>query len=302
MGLFVNKKHDDDQLREEVAATAAARQAFDAAFQEELRQLGRSHFKQLLADSTGDLRSTIDTVVQQAAGDLKEYMRRQLDTTVAHIHTEITAQLGERIKQFDAAAAESREVVTRSLNHDAQDMREKYQQLSASLQQVVAQQEVMMASIFQEHKTKLASAQHEQEAVLASLTAGAEAVRQQSAHVEHDLRQTIEQQKMALGAVYQENLTRVQAAGTAQTEALEQVRASAVALQERHQQLTQFIEGITEQQKIMMGEVVNNNIARIIEHYIIGALGEQSELRTQLPGILQQMEQHKQDMVDDITL
>ena len=177
MGLFSHTQHDDDQSPEAEAAHAIAHQTFDENFQEELRQAGRRHFKKLLDDGTADLRPNIDRILQHISTDLKDYMRRQLDMTVARINTEITNQLSDRLKQFDAVAAESRDAMTQSLNHDTQDMREKYQQLSASLQQVVAQQEVLMASIFQDQKSRMESVQREQDEVLRSLTAAAGSAR-----------------------------------------------------------------------------------------------------------------------------
>lgn len=301
MGLF-SHTHHDDQSPEAEAAHAIAHQTFDENFQEELRQAGRRHFKKLLDDGTADLRPNIDRILQHISTDLKDYMRRQLDMTVARINTEITNQLSDRLKQFDAVAAESRDAMTQSLNHDTQDMREKYQQLSASLQQVVAQQEVLMASIFQDQKSRMESVQREQDEVLRSLTAAAGSARQQAEHLEQDLRHTIEQQKTSLDGIYQENLTRVQEVSAAQTETLNQLTASAAALEQKHQEMAQFLDKTVADQKAMMAQTVGDNMARIIEHYIIGALGEQSELRSQLPGIMQQMEQHKKEMMDDIAL
>ena len=301
MGLFTTKKQDDEHLVQ-AEVDAAARQALTAQFQEELRQMGRDHFKTILAENTADLRVDIDGAVQQIASDLRDYMQRQLDMTIARVNTEITDQLSDRLKQFDAAAAESREAMVRSLNRDTQELRDKYQQLSASLQQSVAQQEVMMIGAFQDHKTRLSVAQRVQDETLASLTDSAQATKRQSEHLEKDLREVIQQQKTALDAVYQENLTRVEATRTAQEETLSKLTDSATALQDKHQQLAQFLDKTVADQKTMMTEAMNDNMSRIVEHYIIAALGEQSELRTQLPGILQQLEQHKQEMMDDIAL
>lgn len=151
MGLFTHKKQDDDQLPE-AEAEVVARQTFDAQFQEELRQLGRDHFKQILADNTTSIKTDVDEAVRQITGDLRDHMQRQLDMTVARINTEITEQLGDRIKEFDKIAAKSREAMVRSLNHDTQEVRDNYQRLSNSLQQAVAQQEVAMIGVFQDHK------------------------------------------------------------------------------------------------------------------------------------------------------
>lgn len=43
-------------------------------------------------------------------------------------------------------------------------------------------------------------------------------------------------------------------------------------------------------------------MARILEHYLIGALGEQTHFKAQLPSIIEQLEKNKQAMMDDMKL
>jgi hypothetical protein len=45
-----------------------------------------------------------------------------------------------------------------------------------------------------------------------------------------------------------------------------------------------------------------SNMARIIEQYLLGALGDQYDLKAQLPSIIGQMEANKQAIVDDMKL
>ena len=44
------------------------------------------------------------------------------------------------------------------------------------------------------------------------------------------------------------------------------------------------------------------NMAKIIEHYLLEALGQQFDLKTQLPMIISQMEANKQAMIEDMRL
>ncbi len=301
MGLFSHTQRNKRSSAAE-AADELARQAYDANFQEELRQAGLQHFKQLLSENMVDIGPSVDALLKQIAIDLSDYMQRQLDMTVARVNTEITKQLSDRLKQFDVIAAESRDAMTQALNHDAQDMREKYQQLSASLQQVVAQQEVLIASVFQEHKVRMETIRREQDALLSSLRASADTTRQHTEQLEHELSQAIEQQKASFQGVYQENITRAREASAAQADILNRLTSSASELEAKHQEMAQFLDKTVAEQKAMMAQTVGDNMTRIVEHYIIGALGEQSELRAQLPSILHQMEQHKQDMMNDIAL
>jgi hypothetical protein len=43
-------------------------------------------------------------------------------------------------------------------------------------------------------------------------------------------------------------------------------------------------------------------MAQIVEHYLLGALGDQFDMKAQLPSILQQLEENKQAIVDDMKL
>jgi hypothetical protein len=40
----------------------------------------------------------------------------------------------------------------------------------------------------------------------------------------------------------------------------------------------------------------------VVEHYLVGALGDQYDLKTQLPSILASLEENKQTIVDDVKL
>ena len=114
--------------------------------------------------------------------------------------------------------------------------------------------------------------------------------------------QNAEQQAQQLDEVYQQNLERVEATAQTQEKLLQDLSASTEALEQKYQQLSQLVDQSVENQKTMLTAAINDNMARIIEHYLVEALGEQSDLRTQLPSILEQMEQNKQAMVEDMKL
>ena len=43
-------------------------------------------------------------------------------------------------------------------------------------------------------------------------------------------------------------------------------------------------------------------MAAIVERYLLGALGDQYDLKAQLPAIIKQMEENKQAIADDMKL
>ena len=43
-------------------------------------------------------------------------------------------------------------------------------------------------------------------------------------------------------------------------------------------------------------------MAQVVEHYLLGALGDQYDVKAQLPSIIKQLEDNKQVIVDDMKL
>ena len=52
----------------------------------------------------------------------------------------------------------------------------------------------------------------------------------------------------------------------------------------------------------MMVDSFQDNMAQIVEHYLLGALGDQFDIKSQLPSIIKQLEENKQAIADDMKL
>lgn len=89
-----------------------------------------------------------------------------------------------------------------------------------------------------------------------------------------------EAQELALGSL-QKSVTDVEAQRAAMTEALEK------DLRQREASMLQLYE---------------ENMAKVIEHYIMQTLGELIDLKSQMPYIISQMEKNKQKIMDDMRL
>jgi hypothetical protein len=299
MGLFKGKQPDPAPTND---ANAVADGVFDEQYREELRQVGREHLKSLIDASADDLKRSIDQTMQQVVDDLKQYMTGQLDVIIGKINSDITDQLNERVKEFERLANESQEQASQTLTRNSQAVYEKYQQLTATLQQTVASQEVQMITVFQDNKNRIASAQAEQERVLEELRGMAEESKRQNQQIHQEMKQAATEQTAKLNQIYEESLARASESSQSQEQALQSLKASVQALETKHRELQEFLDKTVAQQKEMMISTINDNMARILEHYLIGALGEQSDLKAQLPSIIEQMEQNKQAMVDDMKL
>jgi len=88
----------------------------------------------------------------------------------------------------------------------------------------------------------------------------------------------------------------------AQHSALTQLQKSVESIQEQHQQLSQMLEKSVANQQAMLIDVFEKNMAQVIEHYLLEALGDQYDLKAQVPAIIEQMEANKQAMLDDMKL
>jgi ATP-dependent Clp protease ATP-binding subunit ClpA len=204
--------------------------------------------------------------------------------------------------EYSRVSGEAQELVIQSLSRNAQAVHEKYQDMAANLQQVVANQEVMMVGVFQDNQSRVAAVQSEQEQALEQLKHGMAEVKQQSEAAVQQLRQQSDEQSRMLGEIYQQTSGGASQMKQSQEQAISSLEQSVASLQEQHGRLQQMMDESIAKQKTMATELINEHMARIIEHYLIGALGERSDLAKDLPNILEKMQEHKQAMMDDMSL
>ena len=105
-----------------------------------------------------------------------------------------------------------------------------------------------------------------------------------------------------LDEIYQQTSGGASQMKQSQEQAISSLEQSVASLQEQHGRLQQMMDESIAKQKTMATELINEHMARIIEHYLIGALGERSDLAKDLPNILEKMQEHKQAMMDDMSL
>ncbi len=298
MGLFKKKQHKPKKAE----PVAVAEQVFDEQYREELRKLGREHFKKLPEDNPAGIKQDVDAVLTQLTGALRRHMATQLDLAITRVNTDISNGLKEQMTEYNRVSGEAQELVIQSLSRNAQAVHEKYQDMAANLQQVVANQEVMMVGVFQDNQSRVAAVQSEQEQALEQLKHGMAEVKQQSEAAVQQLRQQSDEQSRMLGEIYQQTSGGASQMKQSQEQAISSLEQSVASLQEQHGRLQQMMDESIAKQKTMATELINEHMARIIEHYLIGALGERSDLAKDLPNILEKMQEHKQAMMDDMSL
>ena len=305
MGLFKKKQSRKPREPKKPAAEEAAGVAdevFTEQYREELRAMGREHFKKILSDSSSDLKRDVDVILEQLTGTLRRHMASQLDLAITRVNNDISNQLKEQMIEYNRVSSEAQELVIQSLSRNAQVVHEKYQQMSSNLQQVVANQEVMMVGVFQDNQSRVAAVQSEQDKALEQLKSSIAEAKRHSDEAVQQLKHNAEEQSRMLNEIYQQTSGSASQMKQSQAEAIESLQKTVSSLQEQHGRLQQMIDESITKQKTMATELINEHMARIIEHYLIGALGERSDLTKDLPNILEKMQEHKQAMMDDMTL
>lgn len=197
--------------------------------------------------------------------------KSDLDATVAELNDElkqhVTVQLDAAIAQ---ANAEIKDHITREFNAQ-----------------------------LEEYKKAMKGAQ---DVALQSIISSAHTLQQQHQQLSDTIKKSIEEQEASLTATFEESKVRVKTMNDAQAAASDWMSKSAQALQQQHEQLAAVLQKAVASQESLLLETFDKNMAQVIEHYLLTALGDQYDLKAQLPSIIKQMEENKQAMVDDMKL
>ena len=174
--------------------------------------------------------------------------------------------------------------------------------MSTNLQEIIAKQELEMVSVFQANKAQLSSSQRAQDALVSQLQTAANNADQQIDQLAQAMRHNVSTQATRFSKVYQDNLDRATKSGEVQERMIQSLGDSVGALEQQYQQLSQLLDESLSKQKQMVVDVIHENMSRIVEHYVINALGSQLDVKDQMPLILRQMEQNKQAMLEDMSI
>lgn len=144
--------------------------------------------------------------------------------------------------------------------------------------------------------------QEAQKAALVSLTTSAKEVADKQRELGDKIQKDLAEQETALNGMLKGSKTRISEINHAQDEALQSLTSSVKAVEELHREINDRLQKSIADQEAMILNAFEDNMARIIEHYLLEALGDQYDLKAQLPAIIQQLESNKQAIVDDMKL
>lgn len=221
-----------------------------------------------------DLREQGRIYFERVINENAALFKQDLDATIAHINTELKQHMARQL-----------DVQVTQLNATTKELKDH----------IASQLDNQMAEFGQTIKDSQAVA-------LQALSQSAQALQQQHQQLGQTLQKSVAEQETKLAGVFKENMTEIIAMKDAQALALQSLNRSAEVLKEQYEQLnTMLTKSITDQESMIIN-VFEQNMAQVVEHYLLGALGDQYDLKAQLPSIIKQMELSKQDIMDDMKL
>ena len=251
MGLFQHKK-DAGKKSPIVEVFEDEKNFFDEAFREDIKNHARAYFDEIIKQNVVVFKQDLDAAVVEIAGELRTQTVKSLDETIAKVNADLkehaTKQLDERFASYGKEMKDAQDATLKALGDSATVLEGQYQEFSKTVQQSIANQNVMIHGVFEENMGRMTTMKDEQVAAVQTL------------------------------------------------------KDSAKALEEQYQQLGVTLQQHVNQQQEMILSTFQDNMAQVVEHYLLGALGDQYDLKAQLPSIIKQMEENKQAMMDDMKL
>ena len=218
--------------------------------------------------------------------ELRNHARLFFEQVIKENGTLFKQDLDEAIKQIN----------TELKDHTISQLDATINEVNAYLKEHVTQQ---LDAQFLEYGNTIKEAQ---DSVLQSLNQSVTKLEEQHQELSVTLKKNIEEQEKLLTDVSKENLDRLNSMKEAQDSALESLNHSVEALKGQYERLSVTLQkNVEEQENVMIG-AFQENMAQIIEHYLLGALGDQYDMKAQLPSIIKQMDENKQAIVDDMKL
>lgn len=141
-----------------------------------------------------------------------------------------------------------------------------------------------------------------QEATLQSIDQSAKTLEGQYRDFSMIIQRSIANQGVMINGIFEENMNRLKVVKEEQTAALQILKDSVSLLEKQSHDIGETLQKNVAAQEETILTAFQGNMAQIVEHYLLGALGDQYDLKAQVPSIIKQMESTKDAMVDDMKL
>ncbi len=204
---------------------------------------------------------------EKVIDDNATLFKKDLDTTIQGINSELKSHITD---QLDGTVAQVNAKITEQINEQ-----------------------------FVEYGKEIKDAQ---DASLKSLTTRAQALEGQYQEFSKHIEKSITDQEAKLDKIFEQKSAQLATMQQAQEAAVQSLQKSVEAMEQQYLQLNEVLQKRVVEQEAIMLNLFEQNMAQIVEHYLLEALGDQYDLKAQLPAIIKQMEANKQTIVDDMKL
>lgn len=141
-----------------------------------------------------------------------------------------------------------------------------------------------------------------QDDALQSLKSSAQAVEQEHQQLSTTIQKSVANQRVMVTNLFDQNMSEMKAVKDSQDQAIKTLGESVDAVQKQYEEISSSLkQGFEKQQEMLIG-AFQEKMAQVIEHYLLGALGDQYDMKAQLPSIIKQLEEKKLEIVDDMKL
>ena len=270
MGLFQNKQQAPQLPDDEV--TDSVQQFFDGYFQE-LNERGRAHFDEVIQQQTARFEEDLSSSISSINADLRAYITKRIDEQIA--------ENAKSIRVAQAAALES-------INASVESLQKQTTSFSATLEEQ-----------FEHSRNAIKSTQAE---ATKAMDRTVQTLEEQHRNLGNALQKNVARQDAQLGELFEQNKSQLTNMKQSQDAALEWLNRSITTLQEQQEQLSSTFQQSVAYQQQMLVTAFEQNMAQIVEHYLLGAIGDQYDLKSQLPSIIKQLEASKETIVGDMKL
>lgn len=203
--------------------------------------------------------------------DNGEAFKSSLDETVGHVNSELKVRAAEKL---DNAIS----------------------QVNLDIKQYATER---LDEQFVEYGKSMKEAQDE---AFKALNDSAKELKDEYQKLGKTLEKNVEAQEKAFNDALQENMSRIAAMRDAQDTALRALNDNASKLEEQYRNLSDTLDEYVAKQEDLLIEAFQENMSQVVEHYLLGALGDQYDIKSQIPSVISQLEQNKQSIVDDMKL
>lgn len=187
-------------------------------------------------------------------------------------------------------------MIDEHLTHFKHDLDATIAKANTELKQYIVQQ---VDEEIAENDQAIKSAQAH---ALESMSNSANTLESQHRELTEAMKQTATTQSAKITQAFDEHVQQMTEMKKAQAAALRTLQTHAAELQRQQEAFTTtFAQSLQAQQEKLIG-VFTDNMARVVESYLTEAIGDQYDVKSQLPSIVKQLEASKQDIVDDMKL